>query len=1106
MYINKRYILLCLEWNQNIKNSFPEQLSHISLIHSCIFNSKLITIYHEQKCHKYTLFKQLSYTYLRIFNSTFITTHHEQDGHLNNSRFKHPSYIYSCIFNGTANIIYHEYKGYFNTDTGIAIEGLKMFLIYQIINVKFTTSRNIFHYLRMFLPLLYTKTEKDNLRPFISLEKIFPSRLVLIISYPIVLDSTFVLTTSYANYMNKSKKKITAFKNDNDTFCCRHKLISCPIESLNTISLCYLMYGDYLKGSKIDKIFRTFINHFLVPLSYKIEQYHGWTRMKGTSWRRLTLRLCRAGRWSQQRLRRQWNRSRRTSLRSGLTGTSRRVRTTWTIPEDNELEELEEDQTKEEIFIIILILIFFYQTYNIYSLFMSYSIVDMLDCLVLVLEYHNTLRQIPFQISNPYRLFNTCKFNFLLTIILTQIFQMFGNIYSQMKHALSMLFAYRYNSKYKREISQKIFRPCLNPIIVTVYFIRNHMRPMNHYTVRVCGLKSLFDKSNFSHNGKKGQKTKCVYLTLRRLNTINIRALDNYLKGRLVHDIEKNPGPVSNIVTVITLNCRGLNQISKFRLLLNKAAMLQQLNPNTIIMLQETMVIDTTYIELAWKGKYIFTPGTGNSKGCITLLDNDTIIYNNFIIGNRGHYAQIQLCNQKKVTIFNIYAPNGYTQEKRAYFENLIDLLNRNAEDIILAGDFNLTMQGCDRHNHQTNAGEQNIANYLSIELDQLGLIDHLKDKRVMTWKKGNSMSKLDRIYTRLNRYTLTSVTTDWTIIDSDHTAVVATFNSEIRHKKGIRPYRLHSVVVNNPDTLNELCTYLREQLQTLSPEANPHTILEFAKMTIHTKAMQLSKRQLNIEEEHLKFINEDIRAHESLLLHTHDTNEQIEINLIIQTRINERDEILEKQGKRLAWSARSKWYNEGEKSNKYFLNLLKARTARNEMTSLKINDIEVNDPEAIEHEVNKYYNDLYNSSFKTVENNDFLNEMFEVDSELGNLINKPISLAELWMALKPLKDTAPGPDGILHSYLRKLWHIIGPIILNAWNYSIQINKMPPSHYISFLKLIPKVGKDSRDLKNWRPITLSNCDHKLITRIYNNRLLQCISDKIINTQTAYIRT
>jgi len=61
------------------------------------------------------------------------------------------------------------------------------------------------------------------------------------------------------------------------------------------------------------------------------------------------------------------------------------------------------------------------------------------------------------------------------------------------------------------------------------------------------------------------------------------------------------------------------------------------------------------------------------------------------------------------------------------------------------------------------------------------------------------------------------------------------------------------------------------------------------------------------------------------------------------------------------------------------------------------------------------------------------------------------------------------------------------------------------SHRTSLLRLIPKAGKDVKQLKNWRPITLSNCDHKLVTRLYNKRLLKAISKYISPTQTAYIK-
>ena len=76
---------------------------------------------------------------------------------------------------------------------------------------------------------------------------------------------------------------------------------------------------------------------------------------------------------------------------------------------------------------------------------------------------------------------------------------------------------------------------------------------------------------------------------------------------------------------------------------------------------------------------------------------------------------------------------------------------------------------------------------------------------------------------------------------------------------------------------------------------------------------------------------------------------------------------------------------------------------------------------------------------------------------------------------------------------------------MESWQYSLETGILPPSHSISYLRLIPKTDKDGTKLSNWRPITLSNCDHKLITRVYNKRLLAILGKHIIQTQTAYIK-
>jgi hypothetical protein len=58
---------------------------------------------------------------------------------------------------------------------------------------------------------------------------------------------------------------------------------------------------------------------------------------------------------------------------------------------------------------------------------------------------------------------------------------------------------------------------------------------------------------------------------------------------------------------------------------------------------------------------------------------------------------------------------------------------------------------------------------------------------------------------------------------------------------------------------------------------------------------------------------------------------------------------------------------------------------------------------------------------------------------------------------------------------------------------------------MSYLKLIPKAGKDLQALTNWRPISLSNCDHKIITKTYAQPLCEVVASKISENQTAYIK-
>ena len=118
--------------------------------------------------------------------------------------------------------------------------------------------------------------------------------------------------------------------------------------------------------------------------------------------------------------------------------------------------------------------------------------------------------------------------------------------------------------------------------------------------------------------------------------------------------------------------------------------------------------------------------------------------------------------------------------------------------------------------------------------------------------------------------------------------------------------------------------------------------------------------------------------------------------------------------------------------------------------------------------------------------------------------MDKELTLEEIKATLRTCPDSAPGPDGIVYSVYDKLWNTIGKHLFEAWSYSKEKGILLESQRFSSITLLPKEGKDLSMIGNWRPITLTNCDLKIFTKTYANRI-SIMLDKLIHpAQTAYI--
>ena len=475
-------------------------------------------------------------------------------------------------------------------------------------------------------------------------------------------------------------------------------------------------------------------------------------------------------------------------------------------------------------------------------------------------------------------------------------------------------------------------------------------------------------------------------------------------------------------------------------------------------------------IPFLWRGNFHLTPGRGNSLGCVTLLSSHLNIIANREFDGRGHVLVCQRLGDTTASfiICNIYAPNANNQDKIDFFETVFDTILEfeqtfDCSNILVMGDFNLVFKNSECKNREYGRSERQVSTAVKSMIGTANLEDLWANNPRFTWRRPNSdtFSSIDKILFNKSCVEAGSIYVNWSLGFSDHAAIEVGFKVLSRE---VKPRSKISRL--DPSLIKEIIDEVGEMYGRHLPTWNPHLKLEYAKVCIRTVTEKLQADRKKQEKSEEEYLNMEIDIAMATLEKSLTGNNDELIDYIEELR-GQKLVLVDRKGKRLAEKLGTKWYNEGEKSTRYFIRLL------NRSTPDDFVELEGDSGEAIRGETERS-------------------------------IVEPITERDLLGVLGSSNDSAPGPDGIPYSYISGLWHLMGPLIIDAWKYSLQTGNLAPSHKLSFLKLIPKAGKDLKKLTNWRPITLSNCDHKLITKIYAKRLGSAVESCISECQTAYI--
>ena len=102
-------------------------------------------------------------------------------------------------------------------------------------------------------------------------------------------------------------------------------------------------------------------------------------------------------------------------------------------------------------------------------------------------------------------------------------------------------------------------------------------------------------------------------------------------------------------------------------------------------------------------------------------------------------------------------------------------------------------------------------------------------------------------------------------------------------------------------------------------------------------------------------------------------------------------------------------------------------------------------------------------------------------------------------------KGKSPGCDGFPAEFYQLFWTDIADLYVNAINKAYREGILSITQRRGIISLLPKGRKSPQLLKNWRPITLLNCDYKIAAKAIAFRVKNVLPKIINNDQTGFLK-
>ena len=191
--------------------------------------------------------------------------------------------------------------------------------------------------------------------------------------------------------------------------------------------------------------------------------------------------------------------------------------------------------------------------------------------------------------------------------------------------------------------------------------------------------------------------------------------------------------------------------------------------------------------------------------------------------------------------------------------------------------------------------------------------------------------------------------------------------------------------------------------------------------------------------------------------------------------------------------------------TTKYFLNLEKRHYKQGVISQLKLdNENFVTTDKEILGECETFYKRLFSSNNGS--QNEQTNNFFWGSQTVKklNLTEQEsceglLTKTECLNALKNMEcNKTPGSDGLPAEFYKVFWNDIADFFMKAINQAYHAGQPSVTQRRGIIKLIPKKDAEPYFIKNWRPISLLNCDYKIAANAIANRFKHVLPNLIDN--------